>query len=707
MKRRTKDQAYFFYLLWFAVAVMVFAQTSVARAELASVWALDDGTKIKATDLDNPLESGNGVFDANAPKVSIFAARNEIVSFQVILEGGAGATQNVGVSLESIGPIGNSGMTGQWDSWYVGRRIELFEEHYLNITTRSHDLAWVPGSDAEPAEMTGWIPDALIPLEARTLTVPAQRNQGVWIDIFVPSETPAGIYNGTLTVKIDGQACSLPTCQLPVELQVLNATLPDTPTAKTMLFFSGGDGDRDLMYSRYSDDPWGDDFALAESMRMRHWKLGRRHRITMFIGEKDAPDTYLQGRIEGTSFSSSAGYYGPGMGVGQGMYSIHTYGGTLTPQEANTWKNWFDIHGPGVEYFLYTMDEPDSGDFDTINAIASEAKPVPSFVTHEPADGLDVDIYCAGAGHYFIAQAQQATAQGKRVWTYNGRRPFTGSFVTDDVAVATRVNSWIQHKYGIPRWFYWESTYYNDAQGGRGQINVFEDPINFSNSWGDEMNGDGLLIYPGRDFLFPAEDRGLDVPLPSIRLKNWRRGIQDVEYLVLASQLGQEDLVDDVINTLVPRALDEGGLSEGEAVPWEENGEVWLAQRRRLADLFVDGTDTDGGDGEPAHDGGDGGEVDAADGGDGSDMIDGGDSKESGDEIDGSEGADDQGTADGATGDDRQQASKGDSVKIEGSCGCKHRSGSDLAGLLALLALLAFFRLHARSLISPDFLCQR
>lgn len=148
------------------------------------------------------------------------------------------------------------------------------------------------------------------------------------------------------------------------------------------------------------------------------------------------------------------------------------------------------------------------------------------------------------------------------------------------------MNPWIQLKYDIPRWFYWESTYYNDFQGGRGQINVFQDPINFTNSWGDEMNGDGLLIYPGRDVIFPSEDRGFDGPMPSIRLKNWRRGVQDVAYLHLAAAAGHQSLVDDVVDTLVPRALGEGGLSAGEAVPWEEDGEVWLAQRRRLAEVL-------------------------------------------------------------------------------------------------------------------------
>jgi hypothetical protein len=162
------------------------------------------------------------------------------------------------------------------------------------------------------------------------------------------------------------------------------------------------------------------------------------------------------------------------------------------------------------------------------------------------------------------------------------------------------VNPLIQYKYEIPRWFYWESTYYQDFQGGRGNVDVFTDPINFTNSWGDEMNGDGLLFYPGRDFVFAGSDQGFDMPLPSIRLKNWRRGIQDVEYLVLAKSKGRSDLVDAYLAALVPKALNE--VSSSQAVAWQEDGEKWLGERRKLAELFRTAVSADGGlpDGDAA-----------------------------------------------------------------------------------------------------------
>jgi hypothetical protein len=192
-----------------------------------------------------------------------------------------------------------------------------------------------------------------------------------------------------------------------------------------------------------------------------------------------------------------------------------------------------------------------------------------------------VDIFCAPSSEYSPKRAAESTRAGKQVWIYNGVRPFTGSFVIDDVAVSTRVNPWIQYKFNIPRWFYWESTYYKDTQGKRGNIDVLKQPINFTNRDGDRMNGDGLLIYPGRDHLFPASDQGLDYPLASIRLKNWRRGIQDVEYLVLAKKAGHQALVERLLRKMLKRALKDE-TSEGRAVGWPESGEIWLEARRAL-----------------------------------------------------------------------------------------------------------------------------
>ena len=65
------------------------------------------------------------------------------------------------------------------------------------------------------------------------------------------------------------------------------------------------------------------------------------------------------------------------------------------------------------------------------------------------------------------AKATFSSANGKKGFMYNGKRPASGSFAIEDDGVALRQPRG-QYKLGIDRWFFWESTYYNDYQSGRG-----------------------------------------------------------------------------------------------------------------------------------------------------------------------------------------------------------------------------------------------
>jgi hypothetical protein len=546
---------------------------------------VDDGTKVKADRLDHPLAVGNATFDGGT--VKLFGVRNETVAFQVILQGGSQATSDVDVQLPSIGPIKNTNVSDDPDRYFMGRSIELFQQIYQNVTERSNGLVWSnPSSAAVPKGWLGPVPDPLVPLDLLTsaMSVPANRNQGVWVDVYIPKGTPAGTHRGTLTVRVDGQVCSLAACQIAVELEVKDYTLPDDPPVKTMLWFSGGDADQVL--SRYF--PAGSGGAAAEqALRDRHYKLARRHLVTLFLGEASTPNDQIKARLSGQTFSAANGYDGWGVGKGQDMYSIHTYGGTLNAVQAKTWSDWFKANAPNATYFLYTWDEP-HGNYSAVNDIARNCDPVPGFVTSRYRSEMpDMDIFAALANEYDQSNRSAANQAGKKLWIYNAVRPHSGSFAIDDVGVSPRVNPWVQHKYKIERWFIWESTYYNDFQGSRGQIDVFENPLNFTNRHGDRVNGDGLLIYPGTDLRFPAHNYGFAGPLPSIRLKNWRRGIQDVGYLKALEGAGRSDLVQAALTKLIPSVLDDRGRQQ--AVSWPEDGDVWLEERRKLADALPKG----------------------------------------------------------------------------------------------------------------------
>ncbi|HJX51243.1 MAG TPA: hypothetical protein VJ801_00625, partial [Polyangia bacterium] len=104
----------------------------------------------------------------------------------------------------------------------------------------------------------------------------------------------------------------------------------------------------------------------------------------------------------------------------------------------------------------------------------------------------------------------------------------------------------------------------------------------FHNQDGDFCNGDGVLVYPGRQPAFPAHSADHDGVFPSIRLKQWRRGVSDAGYLQLARAIDPVR-VERIIRTLVPRALDRA--RPGSPPAWSTSAQAYEAARRELFGL--------------------------------------------------------------------------------------------------------------------------
>jgi hypothetical protein len=194
---------------------------------------------------------------------------------------------------------------------------------------------------------------------------------------------------------------------------------------------------------------------------------------------------------------------------------------------------------------------------------------------------------------------------GKSAYMYNGKRPASGSFAIEDDGVALRELSWGQYKKNIRRWFYWESTYYNNFQGGTGQTDVFNSAFTFGGTSGfnpvlgetgwNYSNGDGVIFYPGTDTVYPESSYGIHGPIVSLRLKYWRRGVQDVDYIVLASAVdpvATQQIVDD----MVPSVLWEPGVSDMQDptwkrtdISWSIDPEDWENAREQLIGIILGG----------------------------------------------------------------------------------------------------------------------
>ena len=59
------------------------------------------------------------------------------------------------------------------------------------------------------------------------------------------------------------------------------------------------------------------------------------------------------------------------------------------------------------------------------------------------------------------------------------------------------------------------------------------------------FNGGGYLFYPG----VPC---GIDGPIPCMRLKNLRDGMEDYEYFVILEELAGKKAVDKIVDSVAP-----------------------------------------------------------------------------------------------------------------------------------------------------------
>ena len=326
--------------------------------------------------------------------IHLSGARNEEVSFNLVLEAAYASASNVSVSFDTLtGPNGaviqSTPASGNGVFNWVNRPIELFYTRYLQIKGLSFfgyykgdELDFptrfrLPVANANGNGIGGWTdrpdhdkfyPDILVPLElSQNFTISAGQNESIWGDIYIPKTAPAGTYTGNVTVR-EGSSVSR---VVPVQLTVYNFALPDVPTAKVMMPFTASD----VMW-RYATgyggyaNPLSADGQRVVTVSNRYYQLFHRHKIAL-LGDNDCtaadhPCAASVPRYTGQLFTAANGYDGPGVNTPVGVYAVGLYenwswrNGSEADmwQHTNNWVNWFDANAPGNQTFLYLADEP-------------------------------------------------------------------------------------------------------------------------------------------------------------------------------------------------------------------------------------------------------------------------------------------------------------------------------------------------------------
>lgn len=518
----------------------------------------------------------------SARRAEISAARNELESFQVVLRS---PTRVAGVDAE-IGDLVADDSGHRIDR----RHATVYRVGWLDVET--------PSSEAGD---TGEWPDALLPRidrhagerrDAFPFDLPAARSQPLWLEVYVPPETPPGAYRGTVAIAVGGAAHS----EVPVSLEVWPFTLPSTSSLPNSFGFSGP-----AALKRHHGSYLGDD-ELHE-LTGRYAEAALRHRISLHGGSMAPPEPRFDGSrvtVDWTRYDAEVGpfldgtVFGPGdplPGARVTSTDVVTAAGMDDRQTVLYWRAWADHfreRGWLDRLFLYLPDEPGVDDYPEVArraGLARRADPeLATLLTEQLVPELAgrVDrwttlINCLGHGcgpspcERSVGREAYAAAEddGAELWWYqscvshgcgivgdrSSRRWPT--YVVDAPATAARIMPWLAFTHGVAG-----ELYYNTVEAW------FGDGDPWSDLYRHGGNGDGTLFYPGT----PERIGGrTHVPVESLRLKLIRDGLEDYEYLVLLTAAGGGH---------VARARSEEIASS--PCRWQHRAEAMLAARDAL-----------------------------------------------------------------------------------------------------------------------------
>jgi hypothetical protein len=602
-----------FLWLWFVAGLLSEAGAGI------EVWAIGDSVRIDPTHNrafeDNPdlfpdgmrqgYKQSNLIWDGVARRITLKAARNETVAFQIVIERTEEKLSNVRVTLAEL--------TGPNNAKISLESLDLYREWYVHVRNPAK-ASYTLGP--------GWYADGLLPclrwagnLYPHTYVMPFdlpdplnnvgddQKSQALWMDVYVPKSrqaAPPGKYTAPIMVSSDqGQI------RLMLELQVWDFALPDESHLKPNI---------------HTDTEIN---TLPEDMELKYYQLLRKHRLSMYpLGYAPALkvsgtnvqidwsryDARLAKYLDGSAFTEKYGYAGPGYGVPieylvlpfdaypMNLYkqarAIQLSGKEFkfyapwpvamprqgpTPEYREIWKNTFRAYQTHFDqhpawnktrllvYFLSLDEAYDDVARERMLYFGQLLKESGAPRLHYRVDGWYpketmerlakvLNVVILGLGGWDAATVEEIRTQGVDPWFY------TDASIIDGDGLKCRALSWIAWKLQAGSWTLWELDF--------NSLRAWQYPETY-----ETQNGSGMLVYRG-------ETMGLDEPAASIRLKGMRRGSQDYEYFWLLSQTpAGRQRVDAAVKTVLKGSIDEK-TSLGAPGMWVHDPDQW--ERLRL-----------------------------------------------------------------------------------------------------------------------------
>jgi hypothetical protein len=413
-------------------------------------------------------------------------------------------------------------------------RVQAFELRTLEVREPSTAMY---GESRGP----GRYPDVLAPVKGAV-----RAGERAFFDVAVLPDAPPGRYAGTL---------SLGNRSFPVSLRVERVRIDVAEQPLVWVFYLP----RELARAHgLADDDGPEEIALEE----RYVRLFREHGA--LLATHLGPERFAarQKFVHGVRFWPAA---------------VDTTSDASIARDVRRWLELFQ--GSSVVPFTIPVDEPHTlpqkqRARHVADVIGQAGGKPPRFLravtdSVQPLYDGAIDLFFSPSDIPRVSDVQRR--QGIAFWTYNGRPPSAGSMILDTSGVALRSWGWIAYRYGIDLWYAWEGLYFSDRYNRGGPTDVFHNATTFDERrrGGEDFgNGDGVLAYPG--------------PLPSLRLKALRRGLQDRLLLLALEACGHRADAERMARRIVPRALGEADARAS----WPSDEPPWEAARQELFDAL-------------------------------------------------------------------------------------------------------------------------
>lgn len=482
----------------------------------------------------------------SALNMSLYAARGEYEPFQIGIRANHTDLTNVNVVISDFQGLNHQMISRQ--------NITLYREHYVYVNHESLD----PGGANRPLGK-GWYADGLIPfvdpttqqdligatLDAVPFTVQTGENQPIWVDIFVPRNTPAGQYRGSFTVTSDQD-----TSTGVIDLTVWDFDLPRKPSLSSAFLFETTPQTKeasiellkhklnpqfntrpDPNLERELIDQWG-----LKSVAMRGFWSGAE------IGNCQMAPAPSISDVQGEVASHQPDVFKYAYSADEIDDCPHLY---------ESMKQWGRaLHQAGVANLVVMA-------------------PVPELYKDNSGAGRSaVDIWVVLPKMYeqHADNIAEVIRKGDQVWSYNSlvQDGYSPKWQIDFAPINFRIQpGFLSQSLGLTGLLYWQVDRWTSDPWNN--INTFFDPFDNNRPY----PGDGMLVYPGQQV-------GIKGVAPSMRLKWLREGVEDYEYVEILKRLGYGD-----------RALAMSQWVGRDWLTWTKDANLLLAVRQQVGEVIA------------------------------------------------------------------------------------------------------------------------